>query len=73
MNEQVEELYKLGLKCFNQRNYSNAEIYFKKVLELDENHIDSYYYLSRSYQEQEKYDDAQQYFILLYFILLYTP
>lgn len=39
MKNQVEELYKRGLKYFDQKNYNKAEFNFKNVLDLDE--IDS--------------------------------
>ena len=41
MKNQIEELYKLGSECFNNRDYLNAEYYYKQVLELDEKHKDT--------------------------------
>ena len=45
MKSQVEELNKLGFKYFNRKDYVNAEIQYKKVLELDANHINTLNYL----------------------------
>ena len=73
MTNQVEELYKLGWTYFDQNNYAEAETTLKQVLELDENHIDSNYYLSRVYQQLKKYAEAERYFSLALSIIGKNP
>jgi len=44
-----------GLK----KDYANAEIAFKKALELDQNSVEAYYGLASIYNDQQKFTEAQ--------------
>jgi Tfp pilus assembly protein PilF len=54
--------YALGIEYVSKFNFVNAEIQFKKTLEIDKNHIPSYYQLGKLFEMQQKNQEALDYF-----------
>ena len=61
-NKNLYPYYNLGRIYTEQKNYPDAEIQYKKVLELDANHINTLNYLGLIYYYTTKYVKAEQYF-----------
>jgi V8-like Glu-specific endopeptidase len=52
----VENYYALGLIAFNNKNYDDAEKYFKIAIEKDRNYLDAYLGLADIYYYKKLYD-----------------
>ena len=49
---QPQTPFRVGMSYFGKREYDKAIIEFKKSIELDENHTESYYYLGQCYLQK---------------------
>ena len=55
-----EEFFLEGKKCFLSQKYDEAIKLFEQALALDQNYIDAYNYMARSFQESGKSDKAAE-------------
>ncbi|MBN1233668.1 MAG: tetratricopeptide repeat protein [Candidatus Coatesbacteria bacterium] len=51
-----------GQQCYDDGNLADAEIEFKKVVDMDPNNMDAILLLGRVYYDQHKYDDAIKFY-----------
>jgi tetratricopeptide (TPR) repeat protein len=58
VKEPVDELYLLGFRAYQNKNYSDAENHFKQVLRFDPKHSQTHFYLAKIYMKQNKMDLA---------------
>jgi len=49
---QPQTPFRVGMSYFGKREYDKAIVEFKKSIELDENHTESYYYLGQCYLQK---------------------
>lgn len=56
--------YAIGLEHLSEQAYSEAEIQFKKVIALNENHLAAYYQLGKVFETQQKKTEAITYYKL---------
>lgn len=55
----VNQLYAQGYEYYDDRDYLNAVTYFKKVLNLNPDSVESWYYMGRAYQYLTDFEQAR--------------
>ena len=54
--------YNVGVMLFNNRQYDEAIVHFKKALELNPDLIHAYNYLGNAFQEKKQFDESITYY-----------
>ncbi len=54
--------YALGIEYFAQQNYTQAEIQFKKTIDLQKDYVAAYYQLGKLFEAQNKISEALAFF-----------
>lgn len=60
----IEALNQIGSIYMKSKNYSKAELYFKKAVSVDRTHVFSVFNLARVYFSTGRKDDARKYFAM---------
>ena len=58
VKEPTDDLYLMGFRAYQNREYADAVGYFKQVLQFDSRHPQAHFYLARIYMKQDKTDQA---------------
>tara|TARA_B100002003_G_C14135101_1_gene545823 strand:+ start:428 stop:2203 length:1776 start_codon:yes stop_codon:yes gene_type:complete len=55
----ANEKYSKGIRYYNLNQYSRAEAYYSKAIELNPKYTDAYYNRARAYEKLKQYDKAE--------------
>lgn len=58
MDKNIEGLVEDGLEFLNNEDYEKAELYFNKILSIDNNYAEGYYFRGYCYMEMKEYQKA---------------
>lgn len=58
MEKNIEGLVEDGLEFLNNEDYEKAELYFNKILSIDNNYAEGYYFRGYCYMEMKEYQKA---------------
>ena len=56
---EADEKYSKGIRFYNLTQYSRAEAYYSKAIELSPKYTDAYYNRARAYEKLKQYDKAE--------------
>ena len=58
INSEIKDLFKLALENQKQNNFDQAEINYKKILEIDSNQFETIFFLGTLYAQTKKFEKA---------------
>ncbi|MCL2063765.1 MAG: tetratricopeptide repeat protein [Candidatus Cloacimonetes bacterium] len=59
---EIGRIYEMALQHFHNRNYESAESMFLRLVSLDRENVDAYYYLGFMQFEQNRFSQAAEYY-----------